>query len=159
MVGIRSSAMSPFVIPELEVLRAGQSRSATPDAGLVYLVDRMKDIISRGGENAYCAEVEAPWPGTGVYEAAVLGVPDEMMRRVAAVIVPVPGTALDMAVVVDYLAAPIADFKIPQYVAVSTAPRRAIPAASCSSASSARAPAGPPPALAGRGYPARPPAG
>jgi long-chain acyl-CoA synthetase len=40
----------------------------------------------------------------------VLGVPDEMMGdRVGAVIVPVPGTALEMTVVFDYLA----DFKIP----------------------------------------------
>jgi len=45
----------------------------------------------------------------------------------------------------DHLAAHIADFKIPQYVAVSTTPRRAIPAASCSSAGSARTLTGPPP--------------
>jgi long-chain acyl-CoA synthetase len=51
----------------------------------------------------------------------VLGVPDEMIgERVGAVIVPVPGIAIDMAVVFDYLAAHIADFQIPQYVAVST---------------------------------------
>jgi long-chain acyl-CoA synthetase len=69
----------------------------------------------------------------------VLGVPDEMIgERVGGVIVPVPGSALDMAVVLDYLAADIADFKIPQYAGSAPRPRRAIAAASCSGASSAR---------------------
>jgi len=45
-------------MPELEILRADQSRSAMPDEGLVYLVDRMKDMKSRRGENVYCVEVE-----------------------------------------------------------------------------------------------------
>ena len=65
MIGIRSSAMARFAIPELEILRADQSRSAAPDRGLVYLVDRMKDMINRGGENVYRVEVEASSPGTG----------------------------------------------------------------------------------------------
>jgi acyl-CoA synthetase (AMP-forming)/AMP-acid ligase II len=94
------------------------------DEGLVYLVDRRKDMINRGGENVYCVEVENALAGApGVYEAAVLGVPDEMMgERVGAVIVPAPGVEFDVAVVFDYLGAHIADFKIPQYVAVSAAP-------------------------------------
>jgi acyl-CoA synthetase (AMP-forming)/AMP-acid ligase II len=94
------------------------------DEGLVYLVDRIKDMINRGGENVYCVEVENALAGApGVYEAAVLGVPDEMMsEKVGAVIVPAPGVSLDVAAVLDYLGAHIADFKIPQYVAVSAAP-------------------------------------
>jgi long-chain acyl-CoA synthetase len=94
------------------------------DEGLVYLVDRRKDMINRGGENVYCVEVENALAGApGIYEAAVLGVPDEMMgEKVGAVIVPTPGVTFDMAAVFDYLGAHIADFKIPQYVAVSTAP-------------------------------------
>ena len=73
-----------------------------------------------------------PPPGHGVYEAAVLGVPDEMMgEKMGAVIVPEPRDAtFDVTAVVDYLGAHIADFKVPQYVAVSTAPRHAIPVAS-----------------------------
>jgi acyl-CoA synthetase (AMP-forming)/AMP-acid ligase II len=94
------------------------------DEGLVYLVDRRKDMINRGGENVYCVEVENALAGApGVYEAAVLGVPDEMMgEKVGAVIVPAPGVKFDVAAVFDYLGAHIADFKIPQYVAVSAAP-------------------------------------
>jgi long-chain acyl-CoA synthetase len=94
------------------------------EEGLVYLVDRIKDMINRGGENVYCVEVENALAGApGVYEAAVLGVPDEMMgEKVGAVIVPMPGTTLDVPAVLDYLGGHLADFKIPQYVAVSTAP-------------------------------------
>jgi len=94
------------------------------DEGLVYLVDRIKDMINRGGENVYCVEVENALAGApGVYEAAVLGVPDEMMgEKVGAVIVPMPGTSLDVPAVLDYLSAHIADFKVPQYVAVSSTP-------------------------------------
>jgi acyl-CoA synthetase (AMP-forming)/AMP-acid ligase II len=92
--------------------------------GIVYLADRIKDMINRGGENVYCVEVENALAGApGVYEAAVLGVPDVMMgEKVGAVIVPTPGAKLDVAAVFDYLGARIADFKIPQYVAVNTAP-------------------------------------
>jgi long-chain acyl-CoA synthetase len=94
------------------------------DEGLVYLVDRMKDMINRGGENVYCVEVENALAGApGVYEAAVLGVPDEMMgENVGAVIVPMPVVWLDVPAVLGYLGEHIADFKIPQYVAVSATP-------------------------------------
>jgi acyl-CoA synthetase (AMP-forming)/AMP-acid ligase II len=94
------------------------------DEGLVYLVDRIKDMINRGGENVYCVEVENALAGApGVYEAAVLGVPDEMMgEKVGAVIVPMPGATLDVPAVLGYLGDHIADFKVPQYVAVSATP-------------------------------------
>ena len=86
--------------------------------GLVYIVDRAKDMINRGGENVYCVEVENALAGApGVYEAAVVGVPDEMMgEKVGAVLVPVPGATVDVGQVLDYLRERIADFKVPQYV-------------------------------------------
>ena len=94
------------------------------EEGLVYLVDRLKDMINRGGENVYCVEVENALAGApGVYEAAVLGVPDEMMgEKVGAVIVPMPGVSFDVPAVLGYLGEHIADFKVPQYVAVSSTP-------------------------------------
>jgi acyl-CoA synthetase (AMP-forming)/AMP-acid ligase II len=100
--------------------RYGQDQRRRP--GLP--VDRIKDMINRGGENVYCVEVENALAGApGVYEAAVLGVPDEMMgEKVGAVIVPMPGVSLDVPAVFGYLTAHIADFKVPQYVAVSAAP-------------------------------------
>ncbi len=90
--------------------------------GLVYVVDRAKDMINRGGENVYCVEVENALAGApGVYEAAVVSVPDEVMgEKVGAVLVPVPGSTIDVPAVLGYLGERIADFKVPQYVAVRT---------------------------------------
>ncbi len=88
--------------------------------GLVYIVDRAKDMINRGGENVYCVEVENALAGApGVYEAAVVGVPDEVMgEKVGAVLVPVPGTTINVQAVLAYLRERIADFKVPEYVVV-----------------------------------------
>ena len=90
------------------------------DEGLIYIVDRVKDMINRGGENVYCVEVENALAGApGVYEAAVVGVPDEMMgEKVGAVLVPAPGATIDVEAVLAYLRGQIADFKVPQYVVV-----------------------------------------
>ena len=92
--------------------------------GLIYIVDRAKDMINRGGENVYCVEVENALAGApGIYEAAVVGVPDEMMgEKVGAVLVPVPGTTIDVTAVLAYLDERIADFKIPQYIVVRPDP-------------------------------------
>ena len=90
------------------------------DDGLLYIVDRKKDMINRGGENVYSIEVEnalASAPGVG--EAAAVGVPDEMMgEKVGAVIVPAAGAELDVAAVLGHVRERLADFKVPQYVAV-----------------------------------------
>jgi long-chain acyl-CoA synthetase len=90
------------------------------DDGLLYIVDRKKDMINRGGENVYSIEVEnalASAPGVG--EAAAVGVPDEMMgEKVGAAIVPAAGAALDVVAVIAYCREHLADFKVPQYVAV-----------------------------------------
>ena len=48
--------------------------------GFVFIVDRAKDMVLRGGENVYCSEVEAAiYEHDGVAEAAVFGVPDERL--------------------------------------------------------------------------------
>jgi long-chain acyl-CoA synthetase len=92
--------------------------------GLLYIVDRKKDMINRGGENVYCIEVENALAGApGVGEAAAVGVPDEMMgEKVGAAIVPAPGATLDIAAVIAHCRASLADFKVPQYVAVLSQP-------------------------------------
>ncbi len=88
--------------------------------GLLYIVDRKKDMINRGGENVYSIEVEnvlAAAPGVG--EAAVVAVPDEMMgEKVGAVIVPAPAGELDVEAVIGYCRSHLADFKVPQYIAI-----------------------------------------
>jgi acyl-CoA synthetase (AMP-forming)/AMP-acid ligase II len=94
------------------------------DDGLVYIVDRVKDMINRGGENVYSLEVEnvlAAAPGVG--EAAVLAVPDEMMgEKVGAVIVPLAGRHLEVGEVVSHCRRHLADFKVPQYLSVRQEP-------------------------------------
>jgi acyl-CoA synthetase (AMP-forming)/AMP-acid ligase II len=92
--------------------------------GLIYIVDRLKDMINRGGENVYCVEVENALAGApGVFEAAVVGVPDDMMgEKVGAVLVPAPGGTIDVPAVLSYLDGRIAAFKVPQYVHVRADP-------------------------------------
>ena len=93
------------------------------DDGLLYIVDRAKDMINRGGENVYCIEVESALAGApGVGEAAVLPVPDDMMgEKVGAIIVPADGD-LDVEAIIAYVREQIADFKVPQFVAVRAEP-------------------------------------
>jgi long-chain acyl-CoA synthetase len=93
------------------------------DDGRLYIVDRAKDMINRGGENVYSIEVEAALAGApGVGEAAVVPVPDDMMgEKVGAVIVPAEGE-LDVEAVIGYVRERLADFKVPQYVAIRGEP-------------------------------------
>jgi acyl-CoA synthetase (AMP-forming)/AMP-acid ligase II len=94
------------------------------DDGLVHVVDRAKDLINRGGENVYSVEVDNALAGApGVADAAVVGVPDGVMgEKVGAVVVPAPGATIDVAVVLAHRDERLADFKVPQYVSVSTDP-------------------------------------
>jgi acyl-CoA synthetase (AMP-forming)/AMP-acid ligase II len=104
-------------------LRTGDVAKAAPN-GLIYIVDRVKDMICRGGENVYCVEVENALAGApNVAEAAVIGVPDDVMgEKVGLVVVPVPGTTFDVQAVIASLRGTLADFKIPQFVAIREAP-------------------------------------
>lgn len=86
--------------------------------GFIYIVDRIKDIIIRGGENISCIEVEAAiYQHEAVDEAAVFGLPDERLGEVvgAAVVLREPG-CLDAATLQAYLADHLAGFKIPAHV-------------------------------------------
>lgn len=87
------------------------------DAGRVHIVDRLKDIINRGGENVSSVEVEAVLlSAPGVADACVLAVPDEVMgEKVGAVLY---GEHVDVEAVLDHCRGQLADFKIPQYVTV-----------------------------------------
>lgn len=88
------------------------------DDGFVYIVDRAKDMVLRGGENVYCSEVEAAiYEHPDVAEAAVFGVPDERLGEdVAAAVVLRPGASLDTPTLQAFLAERIAKFKIPAQV-------------------------------------------
>ena len=90
------------------------------DEGLLYIVDRKKDMINRGGENVYSIEVENVLAGApGVAEVAVVAVPDSMMgEKVGAVLVAAGASPIDIDEVLGYCRAHLADFKVPQYIAI-----------------------------------------
>jgi long-chain acyl-CoA synthetase len=92
--------------------------------GFVQIVDRKKDMVNRGGENVYCVEVEnAMAAHPAVYECAVMGVPDTMMgEKVGAVVVLKPGAKAEPAEIREFLKGRLADFKIPQYMAIRPDP-------------------------------------
>jgi acyl-CoA synthetase (AMP-forming)/AMP-acid ligase II len=104
-------------------LRTGDMARIDAD-GRLYIVDRSKDMINRGGENVYSVEVENALAGSpGVGEAAVVGVADEMMgEKVGAVLVPAPGEEIVVADVFADLRRRIADYKVPQYVSIRVEP-------------------------------------
>jgi long-chain acyl-CoA synthetase len=85
------------------------------EEGFVTIEDRKKDMVLRGGENVYCAEVEAAlYEHPGVHEAAVFGVPHQRLgEEVAAAVVAKSGVELDENELRAHVAARIAAFKVP----------------------------------------------
>ncbi|QYC43061.1 Long-chain-fatty-acid--CoA ligase [Nonomuraea coxensis DSM 45129] len=86
--------------------------------GFVYIVDRAKDMVIRGGENVYCAEVEAAlFEHPAVDDVAVIGVPhDELGEEVGAVVRLAPGASATAEELREFLAGRLAKFKIPAHV-------------------------------------------
>ncbi|MDP8994278.1 MAG: acyl--CoA ligase [Pseudomonadota bacterium] len=86
--------------------------------GYLFIVDRKKDIIIRGGENISSAEVEAAiYAHPSVSEAAVFGVPDERLGEVpAAVIYSETDRGLDGEAVLGFLEGRLAQFKHPAHL-------------------------------------------
>jgi long-chain acyl-CoA synthetase len=90
----------------------------------VYLVDRIKDMVIRGGENVYCAEVEdALLSHPDVADCAVLGLPDAILGETVAAVVRVAShRALSSEALRAHVAARLAPFKVPQAIEVSSEP-------------------------------------
>ncbi|MCP5041287.1 MAG: acyl--CoA ligase [bacterium] len=90
------------------------------DEGFIFVEDRAKDMVLRGGENIYCAEVEAAiYTHPAVHEAAVFGVPhDRLGEEVAVAIVAKEGQSLDPDQLRSFLKEHLAVFKIPSIVDV-----------------------------------------
>ena len=86
--------------------------------GYLFIVDRKKDIIIRGGENISCQEVEAAiYEHPAVAEAAVFGLADERFGEVpGAVVLAREGAALTTEELCAFLFAHIAAFKVPQRI-------------------------------------------
>jgi long-chain acyl-CoA synthetase len=96
--------------------------------GFLYVVDRIKDLIIRGGFNVYPREVEEVLYGhPSVAEAAVVGRPDERLgEEIVAVLALRPGATLDTAELIAYCRERLADYKCPREVRVlDTLPKSA----------------------------------
>jgi len=92
--------------------------------GFIFIVDRLKDMVLRGGENVYCAEVEtALFDHPAVAECAVFGVPDDRLgEEVAAAIMLNPGFEEDAEALRAHCAKVLAKYKIPRYIWLSHDP-------------------------------------
>jgi steroid-24-oyl-CoA synthetase len=94
------------------------------EEGFLAITDRKKDMIIRGGENIYCVEIENRLVlNPAVADAAVIGVAHpELGEEVKAVVQLEPGHELSEDDVRRWVAAELADFKVPAYVEVRSEP-------------------------------------
>jgi long-chain acyl-CoA synthetase len=98
-------------------LRTGDLGRVDGD-GFIYITDRAKDMIIRGGENVYCVEIENRLiEHRSIAEAAVVGVAHPTLgEEVKAVIRLEPGATMTFDEVRSFVAEKLADFKVPAYV-------------------------------------------
>jgi len=92
------------------------------EEGFVYIVDRLKDLIIRGGENISCIEVEnRAYQYAGVAEASAFSVPDEVLgERVGLVVY--PKGFVDPKALRDFMGEELAAFKVPERIWISPQP-------------------------------------
>jgi long-chain acyl-CoA synthetase len=92
--------------------------------GFLFIVDRKKDMVLRGGENIYCAEVEATiYRHPAVAECCAFGVPDPRLgEEVAVAVVARPGESLTAADLRAHCAGLTARHKIPRYIWILAEP-------------------------------------
>ncbi len=83
--------------------------------GYLFIVDRKKDIIIRGGENISCQEVEAAiYEHPDVNECAVFGLPDERLGEVVGAVIWVQsGSTIDGGEMCSFLSQRLAPYKVP----------------------------------------------
>jgi long-chain acyl-CoA synthetase len=97
------------------------------DEGYLTITDRKKDMIIRGGENIYCVEIENRLVDhPAIADAAVIGVPHaELGEEVKAVVQVEPGAEGESLTADDvrrWVAAELADFKVPAHVELGSEP-------------------------------------
>ena len=87
------------------------------EEGYIYIMDRKKDIIIRGGENISCAEVEsACYTNPKVHECAVFGIKEERLGEVVGLAI-VPKSGVDSITadeVLETMTPHLAKFKLPE---------------------------------------------
>ncbi len=85
------------------------------EEGFVYIVDRAKDMLIRGGENVYCVEIESVlYDHPAVDEAAVIGIPHATLgEEVGAVVHTRPGMQVTEQELQEHVRSRLAAFKVP----------------------------------------------
>ena len=92
------------------------------EEGYLYIVDRIKDLVIRGGENIGCAEVEAGLlEHPHVLEASVYAVPDDRLGEEVGATIYCEGFD-DVVALREFLGDVMARFKIPRYINFSSEP-------------------------------------
>ncbi len=94
------------------------------EEGFLYILDRAKDMLIRGGENIYCVEVEdALYSHPAVMDAAVIGIPHRVLgEEVGAVVQVKPGIRVGEAELKSHVAARLAAFKVPVRIELRNEP-------------------------------------
>ena len=92
--------------------------------GFLYLVDRAKDMLIRGGENIYCIEVEsALFDHPSVMDAGVVGIPHKVLgEEVGAVVQLKPGHSVSEEDLRHFVAGKLAAFKVPKRIEFESEP-------------------------------------
>ncbi len=90
------------------------------DEGYVFILDRKKDMITRGGFKVYSVELEYLLVShPDIAEAAVFGIPDRLaFESVAARVVPADGATIDVAGVQQWVASRMAEYAVPRHVRI-----------------------------------------
>ncbi|RMD84909.1 MAG: long-chain fatty acid--CoA ligase [Candidatus Dadabacteria bacterium] len=85
------------------------------EEGFVYILDRAKDMLIRGGENVYCVEIESVlYDHPDVLDAAVVGLPHKVLgEEVGAVVQVREGSNVTEQELRDHVARHLAAFKVP----------------------------------------------
>jgi long-chain acyl-CoA synthetase len=94
------------------------------EEGFLFIVDRAKDMVIRGGENVYCVEVESVlYDHPAVMDAAVVGIPHRVLgEEVGAVVQVTAGSEATESELREYVAARLAAFKVPSHIEIRREP-------------------------------------
>ncbi|MET0384790.1 MAG: class I adenylate-forming enzyme family protein [Polyangiales bacterium] len=94
------------------------------EEGFVYILDRAKDMLIRGGENVYCVEVEdVLYSHPAVMDAAVVGVPHRVLgEEVGAVVQLAPRASVTVEELRAFAAERLAGFKVPTHIELRSDP-------------------------------------
>jgi acyl-CoA synthetase (AMP-forming)/AMP-acid ligase II len=97
----------------------------TDEDGYFYIVDRMKDMVTSGGENIYPVEIEdALMDHPDIYDVACIGYPDDrLVEIVLAVVQPKEGKNLTEEDIIEFAKTKLSMYKVPRKILFDEVPR------------------------------------